>query len=480
MEKSNQKIKRKATLAEALIPIGFLILTLAFSLIKLGADPHIPLILGAVVAGLVGVFRLGFTWSDLESGVLDTIKMAMQAVLILMVVGTLIGTWLLSGTVPSMIYWGLGILSPGIFLVATTLICAIVSLATGSSWTTAGTVGIALIGIGQGLGMPAPLVAGAIISGAYFGDKMSPLSDTTNLAPAMAGSSLFDHIKHMIYTTGPSLLIALVIYAIIGSKYADQALDLTQIALIKETLEGSFNTLSPVLLIPPVVVILMVVFKVPALPGLIAGTLMGGLFAIVFQGADLSQVIEAAHYGFVSETGVVAVDELLTRGGLDSMMWTVSLILCALTFGGILEKTGMLEAIAKSLLVFAKGTFGLVFTTIFSCLFVNLVTGEQYLSIVLPGRMYKDEYEKRGLAPKNLSRALEDSGTLLSPLIPWNTCGAYMAITLGVSPFAYLPFAFLNLINPLVSLFLAATGITMEKLPPKEDSKIKEKQLGKA
>jgi len=288
-----------------------------------------------------------------------------------MIVGALIGTWILSGTVPAMIYWGLDILSPGIFLVATTIICSIVSLATGSSWTTAGTVGIALIGIGKGLGIPIEVVAGAIISGAYFGDKMSPLSDTTNLAPAMAGTNLFDHVKHMIYTTGPSLIIALIIYAIIGAKYAGKELDLTQIELIKNTLHNSFTTLSPILLIPPVVVILMVVFKVPAIPGLIAGTILGGLFAAIFQGSSIGQIIEAAHYGFVSETGVTAVDELLTRGGLDSMMWTVSLIVCALTFGGILEKTGMLETIAKSLLIFAKGTFGLVLTTILSCLFVN-------------------------------------------------------------------------------------------------------------
>lgn len=462
------KTQRKATLVEALIPIIFLIVVLAYSLIKLDADPQIPLILGAFVAAIIGTTRLGFTWGELEEGVLDTIRMAMQAILILMVVGTLIGTWILSGTVPSMIYWGLKILSPGIFLVATTLICSIVSLATGSSWTTAGTVGIALIGIGQGLGIPTPVVAGAIISGAYFGDKMSPLSDTTNLAPAMAGTTLFEHVRHMIYTTGPSLLIALVLYGIMGMKYAGKELDLTQIEMIRTALDGSFNTLSPILLIPPVVVILMVVFKMPAIPGLVIGSLLGAIFAWIFQGSNLGDIINAAHYGFVSETGVAEVDTLLTRGGLESMMWTVSLILCALTLGGILEKTGMLEAIANSLLAFAKGTFGLVFVTIFSCIFTNLVTGEQYLSLVLPGRMYKDEYRKRGLHPKNLSRALEDSGTLTSALIPWNTCGAYMWVTLGVHPFAYLPFAFLNLINPLVSLFYAATGITMEKLPPEE------------
>ncbi|MGL6107270.1 Na+/H+ antiporter NhaC [Romboutsia sp.] len=477
MTKGKQRANRKATLVEALIPIAFLIVVLAISLVKLDADPHIPLILGATVAGAVGILRLRFAWRELEEGVLETIKMAMQAILILMVVGTLIGTWILSGTVPAMIYWGLGILSPGIFLVATALISAIVSLATGSSWTTAGTVGIALIGIGQGLGIPAPMVAGAIISGAYFGDKMSPLSDTTNLAPAMAGTTLFEHIKHMTYTTGPAFLISLVIYGFIGMKYAGQELDIAQISLIKDTLAGSFNTLSPVLLVPPVLVILMVVFKMPALPGLIIGSLLGGIFAAVFQGADLASIINAAHFGFVSETGVVAVDELLTRGGLDGMMWTVSLILCALTFGGILEKTGMLEAIANFILSLAKGTFGLVFATIASCLFVNLVTGEQYLSLVLPGRMYKDEYRKQRLHPKNLSRALEDSGTLLSPLIPWNTCGAYMAVTLGVSPLAYLPFAFLNLINPLISLLYAATGITMEKLPEEELNSIEDNKI---
>lgn len=475
MEKG-PKVSRKATAGEALIPVLFLIAVLSYSLIKLEADPHIPLILGAFVAGLIGVFRLGFTWKELEDGVLDTIKMAMQAIIILMVVGTLIGTWILSGTVPAMIYWGLKILSPGIFLVATCLICSIVSVATGSSWTTAGTVGIALIGIGQGLGMPAPLVAGAIISGAYFGDKMSPLSDTTNLAPAMAGSNLFEHIKHMVYTTAPSFIIALVMYGVIGMKYAGKELDLAEIQLISTTLEGAFNTLSPILLIPPVAVILMVILKMPAVPGLIIGTFLGGVFALIFQGADLGAIVDAAHYGYSAETGVIVVDELLLRGGLDSMMWTVSLILCALTLGGILEKTGMLEALANALLKFTKGTFGLVFATIISCLGVNLATGEQYLAIVLPGRMYKNEYRKRGLHPKNLSRALEDSGTLLSPLIPWNTCGAFMWTTLGIHPFAYLPFAFLNLVNPLVSLFYAATGITMEKLSP-EEMKVIEQEI---
>jgi NhaC family Na+:H+ antiporter len=297
---------------------------------------------------------------------------------------------------------------------------------------------------------------------------MSPLSDTTNLAPAMAGTTLFEHVKHMIFTTGPALIISLIIYAIMGMKYSGQALDIAQIELIRNSLASNFNTLTPILFIAPIGVIAMVVLKVPAIPGLIAGALLGAVFAGVFQGASLGDIINAAHYGYVSETGVAAVDDLLSRGGLDSMMWTVSLILCALSLGGILEATGMLEAIAASILKFAKGTFGLVAATLFSCTLTNIVTGDQYLSIVLPGRMYKDEFRKRGLHPKNLSRCLEDSGTLTSPLIPWNTCGAYMFATLGVSPLAYLPYAFLNLINPLISLLYGATGITMEKLSPEE------------
>lgn len=463
--------QRKATLIEALIPIVFLILTLALALIKFNVDPHIPLILSTGVAALIGVFRLGYKWSELEEGILQTITMALQALLILLIVGTLIGTWILGGVVPSMIFWGLKILSPGIFLVATLLICSIVSVATGSSWTTAGTVGIALLGIGQTLGIPSPVIAGAIISGAYFGDKMSPLSDTTNLAPAMAGANLFDHIRHMVYTTGPAYLISVILYAFIGMKYAGQSIDTTQIDIIKETLVSNFSTLSPILMLAPVAVIVMVILKVPAIPALLTGTLLGGLFAMIFQGANFGDVMTAMHYGYESHTGIVSVDELLTRGGLDNMLWTVSLIICALSFGGILEKTGMLETIARNILKFAKGTFGLVLATIITCIMTNIVTGDQYLGIVMPGRMYKDEYKNRGLAAKNLSRAIEDSATVTSALIPWTTCGSYMIATLGLNPMAYLPYAFLNILTPVVSLVLAATGWTMTKLENESELK---------
>ncbi len=458
-----QKTPRKITFGESLLVIAFLIVSLALTIMKWEGDAHIPILAATVFAALVAV-RAGYKWEDIEKGIIESIQMSMQAILILAIIGSLIGTWILSGTVPSMIYYGLQILSPGIFLIATCLICAIVSLSTGSSWTTAGTVGIALLGIGGGLGMPLPLVAGAIISGAYVGDKMSPLSDTTNLAPAMAGADLFDHIKHMALTTGPSLVISLILYGILGMRYAGQELNVGEITELLTTLNQNFN-ISPWLLIPPILVIIIVVLKVPAIPGLIGGVVLGGLFSAFFQGAGMSAIIDAAHYGFVSETGIVAVDELLTRGGLDSMMWTISLILIAMSFGGILEKTGMLEAIAEKILSLVQSTGSLVLATVFTCIFTNFVAGDQYLSIVIPGRMYKPMYDQKGLHPKNLSRVLEDAGTLTSALVPWNTCGAFMYSTLGIYPFAYLPYAFLNLLNPLISIVYGYTGITMEYLP---------------
>lgn len=458
---------RKPKVWEALIPVLALVAFLSTSILLFEASPHIPLIAATIVAALMAL-RLGYTWKDLEEGVVNTIKMSMQAILILMVIGMVIGAWILSGTVPALIYYGLQILSPAIFLTAACLICCVVSLATGSSWTTAGTVGVALIGVAQGLGIPLPMAAGAVISGAYFGDKMSPLSDTTNLAPAMAGANLFDHIKHMAYTTGPSLLIALVLYTVLGLRFAGKELDASSISVITDTLKSAFN-INPFLLIPPVIVIVLVVRKFPALPGLLVGAILGAIFAAIFQsGVDLGGIIDNLHYGYASETGVEVVDELLSRGGLDSMMWTVSLILCAMTFGGVMEKAGFLEVLARKLLSFAKGTGGLVLATEVSCVFTNAVAGDQYLSLVLPGRMFKTAFDEAGLAPKNLSRCLEDAGTITSPFFVWNTCGAFMYGALGVHPMAYAIYAFLNWINPIVSIFYGFTGITMEKAKPAE------------
>ena len=461
------KTKKQATLAHAFIPIIVLMAVLSVAVLVLDADPHIPLIIAIIAAALVAMFSLGYTWDEVEKGAIDTIQMSMQAILILMTIGTLIGTWVLSGTVPAMIYYGLQILSPGIFLVATVIIASIVSVATGSSWTTAGTVGVALMGVGQGLGIPNYIVAGAVVSGAYFGDKMSPLSDTTNLAPAMAGSTLFEHINYMFYTTVPSLLISLVLYGIIGAKYSGSAMDTANIDIILSGISGSFN-ISPWLLLPPVVVIVLVVLKMPALPGLISGTVLGGLFAAIFQGSGLGDIIDAAHYGFEADTGIEMVDDLLSGGGLDSMMWTVSLILLAMVFGGIMEQTGMLGAIGNAILKFANSTGSLVTATILTSIAVNILAADQYLAIVIPGRMYKDIYDERGLEPRLLSRTLEDAGTLTSPLIPWNTCGAFMHSALLVSPLAYAPFAFLNIINPIIAIIYGFTGFGIKQGEPKK------------
>jgi NhaC family Na+:H+ antiporter len=454
---------KRATFGHALIPLVFLIVSLVLTLTKWEGSAHIPIFTSAIVAALVAMVGLNYSWKELEEGIVETIKLSMGAVLILMIIGMVVGSWILAGIVPTMIFYGLKVLSPGIFLVATLLICSIVSLATGSSWTTAATVGIALMGVGTGLGIPGHIIAGAIISGAYFGDKMSPLSDTTNLAPAMAGADLFDHIRHMIFTTGPSFVISGILFALIGMKYANGSIDTAAIDVMLKGLDGAYN-LSPVLLLAPVLVIAIVVMKTPAIPGLFGGAVLGGLFAVIFQGAGMSEIISSLNNGYVSTTGIEAIDSLLSRGGMQSMMGTVSLILCAMTFGGVMERTGMLQAIADQILKLAKNTGSLVLATVLTAITMNLIAGDQYLSIVIPGRMYKSAYDQRGLAPKNLSRALEDSGTLSSAMIPWNTCGAYMITTLGIAPWTYIPYTFLNIINPLVSIFYGYTGITMEKV----------------
>jgi len=457
---------RPANLLQSLIPVLVMIVFLGINVLIFHGSPHIPLIGGTVVAALVGM-ALGYSWGEIEKGIINGIVIALQAVLILMVVGILIGTWIVSGIVPTMIYYGLQILSPSIFLVATALICSLVSLATGSSWSTAGTVGIALVGVGQGLGIPLPMVAGAIISGSYFGDKMSPLSDTTNLAPAVAGTDMFTHIRHMVYTTGPSLLIALILYTILGLRYGHNDLQLEKIQQILSTIQTHFE-INLLLLIPPLLVIAMVIFRIPALPALLGGALLGGIMGIFIQHVPIRVIMDVSQNGYVSKTGVGAVDTLLSRGGMESMLSTVALIMCALSFGGAMEVTGMLSVLAGAILKLARTTGLLVLSTVTTCITMNIIAPDQYLSIVVPGRMYREAFRKAGLAPKNLSRCLEDGGTLSSSLIPWNTGGAYMWATLGVYPLAYLPFAFLNLINPLISIFYGFTGITMHPLEGKE------------
>lgn len=428
---------------------------------------HIPLIITAIFGTIIAKAN-GFKWSYIEKGIINNIGRSMQAILILLTVGMLIGTWIAGGIVPAMIYYGLMIMSPSVYLFATCLICSIVSLATGSSWTTAGTVGVALIGIGAGLGIPMGMAAGAIISGAYFGDKMSPLSDTTNLAPAMSGSSLFEHIKHMFYTTGPSFVLALILYALLGMGRNSDGASMSQVEILMAAMQDNFN-ISLIMLIPPLFIIAMVMFRIPALPGLIVGVVLGVICAVVFQGGNAGEVITIIAYdGYILESGNEFVDELLTRGGLQSMYYTVGLIICAMCIGGVLDTTNMLRILCEYLLKLAKGTGSLVLITVVTCIVTNATASDQYLSLILPGRMYKEEFENRRLKNKNLSRVLEDSGTLTSPLVPWNTCGTYQATTLGVPTLVYFPYCFLNLINPLISIFYGFTGITMEKMTDEE------------
>lgn len=451
------------------VPVLLLIAALYVSVVHfraLGLTSHVPLILASAVAALVAV-RLGHSWTDVERGMIHGVSLATQACLILMVVGLLVGSWIQSGIVPAMIYYGLKLLAPSIFLVATCLICAVVALATGSSWSTAATVGIALMGVGEGLGVPRPQVAGAIISGAYFGDKMSPLSDTTNLAPASAGSTLVEHIRHMVYTAGPSLLIALVLFAILGTRSSGD-IDTAQVDSILTTLVNSFH-ISPLLLIPPALVVLSVILRLPALPALVGGWIVGAFLAGAVQRRSLGQVLHVAYSGARAKTGHAMVDGLLSRGGLLSMMPTVALIICALSFGGIMERAGMLGSLAGAVLGLSRGDGGLVLVTLLTCMGMNVLVSDQYMSIVIPGRMYRSAFEERGLEPKNLSRALEDSGTMTSVLIPWNTCGAFMVATLGLKPWTYVPYCFLNLVNPLISAFYGFTGLTMTKKAPAQD-----------
>jgi NhaC family Na+:H+ antiporter len=405
----------------------------------------------------------------MEEGIVRGIAVALKAILILMVVGMLIGTWIVSGIVPALIDSGLRLLSPSYFLLAACVVCSVVSLATGSSWTTAGTVGVALIGVGEGLGISPPMTAGAIVSGAYFGDKMSPLSDSTNLAPAVAGSELFEHIRYMLYTTLPALLVSLVLFGFLGWSAQQGSIDGSRVTAIRSVLAANFN-LSPALLLAPALVIVVVALRVAALPALLGGTLLGGLMALWMQDSSLDQVLEVAQRGFVADTGSELVDELLTRGGLESMMSTVALVVCALTFGGIMERTGSLRTLAEVILRLARSTGSLVLATAASCIGTNIIAPDQYLSIIVPGRMYRESYEQRGLHPKLLSRTLEDAGTLSSPLVPWNTCGAFMSTALMVSSASYLPYAFVNLLTPVIAVSIAFSGFRIAKLPESASS----------
>ena len=447
-------------------------------------EAHVSLIFAGAFAAIVAMLN-GWKWNYMEQGILAAINRTMQAILILAVVGLMLGSWMAGGVVPSMMYYGIKVIAPSIFLFTACLLCSIVSLATGSSWSTAGSMGVALIGVGTALGFPSYMTAGAVVAGAYFGDKMSPLSDTTNLAPAVAGATLFDHIKHMIWTTGPSLVIALVVYLVLGfTNSSGGAADLSTIDEILAFITDNYNV-SLLCLIAPLFVIVAVALKLPALPALIGGVVLGLPF-FPMQGNSLKSVPFILNYGVGVEIPEDASDviaelgSLLTSDGMQGMMWTISLILCAMVFGGIVDCTGIMGSIAGALLKLARGTRGgLVTVTIISCIIVNALCSDQYLAIILPGRMYKEAFEDLRLAPKNLSRCLEDSGTITSNFIPWNTCGATMSKFLQCPQWGkggYAPFAILNWLNPLVSIFYGFTGISMVKMTDEEYARILEER----
>jgi|TARA_B110000438_G_scaffold24225_2_gene22420 NhaC family Na+:H+ antiporter len=473
---------REASLVDSLLPILSLVIMLGFSVFLFESDSsygpnQIALIIGAAIASIVAI-KNGHRWQNILESIVASISTAMGALLIFLCVGALIGTWLISGTVPTLIFYGLELLNPKIFYPAACLICAIAALATGSSWTVAGTLGVALIAVSIGLNLSPAIAAGAIISGAYFGDKMSPLSDTTNLAPAVTGTDLFTHIKHMVWTTTPSFLLALMIFMILGFGVNSDIEDST-ITLLTETLDATFN-ITLLALVPLLVVFFMAMRKIPALPTILFGAILGGIMAFFLQpqavmifadSYDLPPSLSlikgiwlALATGYTSATGVPEIDSLLSRGGMESMLNTMWLVISAMSFGAVLEHAGMLKRIISSALQAAKSTGSLIMTVVLSCISINIVCADQYISIVLSGKMFKAEFKKRNLDPKNLSRVIEDSGTLTSPLVPWNTCGAYMSATLGVPTLTYLPYVFFNLINPVISMLYGFTGFTIEKL----------------
>ncbi len=465
------KEARKApTVFDALIPLLFLIVLLIINIRIFGNDSlsgsnQMVLVFSAVVAASIAVFKLGFSWETLQDGIVKSISSAMSAILILFLIGALAGTWLLSGIVPAMIYYGLQVLSPEVFLFAACLISAIVSIATGSSWTTVATVGVALLGIGKALGFEEGIIAGAIISGAYFGDKMSPLSDTTNLAPAMAGTDLFTHIRYMAKTTTPSMIITLLLFIIIGLNY-ETAGSVDDVKAISQVISDKFN-ITGWLFIVPLVVLIMILKKVPALPALLGGAVLGGVFALIFQPEIIRSIAgesgSFAYVGFKSvmmalygEIAIVTendiVNELLVTGGMAGMLDTIWLIICAMIFGGIMEESGMLKVMAEAVIKKVHSVGSLIASTAATCVFFNITTSDQYLAILVPGRMYADVYKKRGLKPENLSRTLEDSATVTSVLVPWNTCGATQASVLGVATLTYAPYCFFNIISPFMTI----------------------------
>lgn len=481
---NNQNIiKNNISIGAALLPVIALVGMLAYNVFVFGDDAlsgsnQFILLMGAAVAAIVGHFT-NTSYDTMVEEVSQNIKSTSGAILILLMVGALAGTWLVSGIIPTMIYYGLQILNPTIFLAACVVICSVISVATGSSWTTSATVGIALIGIAEALGIPLGMTAGAILSGAYFGDKLSPLSDTTNLAPAMAGTDLFTHIRYMLYTTVPSIVVTLIIFIIIGLNLETEGVADTDSIL--NSIDAAFN-ISPWLFIVPALVIFLIIRKTPPLIALLLGTLLAAVASLIFQPNIVAEIagstqltVESAYKGIMNaitvdtqiETSNEALNDLFSSGGMRGMLGTIWLIICAMTFGGIMDAIGALSRISQALLQMFHTTFGLFSSTVISCLALNATASDQYLAIVVPGKMFAKAYKDKGLAPENLSRTLEDSGTVTSVLIPWNTCGAYHSGVLGVPVASYFVYAIFNYLSPFMTLLFAAFNIKIKQLTEK-------------
>jgi len=476
----DQKIidNKELNLLESLIPVVILMCLLAYNIFFVAGQDWLGaytnqyiLILGGLVAAVVGFFNK-VSFSKMIVEVWENWKSVFVPIMILFLVGALAGTWLVSGIIPAMVYYGLQVLSPEIFLPASVIIAAIISIATGSSWTTSATVGIALVGIGSALGIPSGMIAGAVISGAYFGDKMSPLSDTTNLAPAMAGTDLFTHIKYMAYTTVPTILVTLVVFAILsGSIETTGSTDITNLLA---SIDNTFH-ISLWLFLVPGIVIAMILMKTKPLIALGTGVVLAAVFAFVFQTDVLASLsdskLQAIINSVITDTNIktdnAKLSELFSSGGMNGMIWTILLITCAMVFGGVMDAIGALAKITKSLLSVATSVFGLFASTVISCLGLNAIASDQYLALVIPGKMFKKAYEDKELAPENLSRTLEDSGTVTSVLIPWNTCGAYQSSVLGVDVVDYFVYAIFNYLSPFTTLLFAALNIKIRQLVKK-------------
>ncbi len=461
---------KKPGILLSLIPIVSMVLLLLIGYGIYHIKAQVLLVSAAIITGVVGLIA-GFQWKDMEGGIVESIHKALPAVLIMLAVGIMVGSWISSGTIPMIIYYGLKLISPKYFLVTASFVCSVISIATGTSWGTIGTLGVAFIGIAAALGIPMGPAAGAIVAGAYFGDKISPFSDVTNLAPVAAGSNLFDHIKHMLWSAVPAWLIGLLIYFFYGLSFGEANIQSDSMILITETLQKHF-TFNLWLLLPMVIVFYFAFAKKPVLPGMLLSSVTAGVLALIFQDATATEVAAAMNTGYSSSTGVAVVDKLISRGGMMSMMEVQLVAFTAFSFSGIMQKTGMLDTIFKKIVRFTEKVWSLVATTVGTAILTALITGSSYLSMIVPGELLAPAFKKKNLAAKNLSRIIEEAGAIIVPLIPYSMAGVYVTGTIGVSPFEYLPWAFMNYLSVVILLIFGLTGFSMSERITDDETQI--------